>query len=89
MQNVIKLEHITKGFANRRRVAILQLLARNPDLDVDLISTRLNVGYTSIAAHLQKMHVAGIISKQTDGYFVLHRLTPRGKQIYAFLNRLH
>ena len=84
-----RLEKITKGFANERRIAILQLLTRHRDLDVAEIADRLKYGYTSTAMHLQKMYDAGLISKEEDGYFVLHRLTSRGRKIAAFLQRLY
>lgn len=82
------LEDVVKGFANKRRITILRLLARQPNLDVELISERLKISYTSTAAHLQKMHDAGLIDKEEDGYFVIHRLTARGKKVYLFLCRL-
>ena len=89
IRNIELIEEIIKGFANKHRIAILHILARYPDLDVEHISEKLKVSYTSTAAHLQKMHSAGIIAKEEDGYFVLHKLTPRGKQVFSFLRRLN
>ena len=77
-----------KGVASKHRVAILNLLARTPHLDVDTIAGRLSLGYKTTAVHLSKLAYADIIEKEDAGYYVLHSLTPRGKQIHAFLKRL-
>ena len=88
LRDIEFLEDIVKGFANERRIMILRLLARQPNLDVEFISEKLKIGYTSTAGHLQKMYHSGLIEKEEDGYFVVHRLTARGKKVYLFLCRL-
>jgi len=88
MRTAEKLELITKGFANKRRIAILHMLSKNPDLDVESISEKLDLGYKATSEHLRKMYIAELITKEYEGYYTLHKLTPRGKQITSFLNRL-
>ncbi|QSH39334.1 winged helix-turn-helix transcriptional regulator [Candidatus Kaiserbacteria bacterium] len=88
VRTIQTLEIIMKGAANKKRIAIISLLARQNDLDVELIAEKLNISYTSAAAHLQKMHAADIVSKEDDGYFVLHRLTTRGRQLNSLFRRL-
>ena len=83
-----KLETVTKGFANKRRVAILSLLDRTPNADLDTIAANIDLGYKAVSEHLRKMYVAELITKETYGNYVLHSLTPRGKQTLSFLRRL-
>ena len=82
------LETIVKGFASQKRIAILDLIENNPDLDVDGISYSLGFGYKSVSQHLNKMLTADLITKEYEGTYVLHRITPRGRQVVAFLRRL-
>jgi len=88
MKNLEKIELVAKGIANKRRIAILFLLVREPKLDLELIAGRLNFGYKSTAEHLRKMHLAGLIEKEYEGSYVLHATTNRGKKIAAFLLKL-
>ncbi len=88
MRNIEKLELITKGFASKRRIAILNLLSKQPGLDVEAVSERLDLGYKAVSEHLRKLHIAELIEKEEDGYYILHTLTPRGKQVVNFLSRL-
>lgn len=88
MRNIEKIELIVKGFASKRRIAILNLLRKQPALDVETISERLDLGYKAVSEHLRKLHIAELIEKEADGYYILHTLTPRGKQVVNFLARL-
>ncbi len=82
------LERIVKGFANHRRLEILDLLHRTPELSVDDISERLNIGYENASDHVRKLAIAGLVMKRNDGPSVRHKLTPRGESILAFCKRL-
>ena len=92
MKKVMKkyehLETIVKGFASKRRIAVLALLARRGAADVETIAEALDLGYKSTSEHLRKMHIAGLIEKEGDGYYVMHSLTPRGTQVLRFLKRM-
>ncbi|KKQ88202.1 MAG: Transcriptional regulatory protein, ArsR family [Parcubacteria group bacterium GW2011_GWF2_38_8] len=79
-----KIEKIVKGFANHRRIQVLELLSKNPNLSVDNISQNLNVGFFTISDHIRKLSDAGLIDKKYKGRFVLHNLTSRGKHILSF-----
>ena len=82
------LERIVKGFANHRRLEIMELLNREPELSVAAISKRLNSGYENISDHIRKMAIAGLVLKRNRGTEVLHKLTPRGKSILVFCKKL-
>ena len=86
--NYRALERIVKGFANHRRIEILALLQREPELSVDDISERLNIGYENASDHVRKLAIAGLVMKRNDGPSVRHKLTQRGESILMFCKRL-
>ncbi len=83
-----RLERIVKGFANHRRLQILDLLKSTPELSVDEIAERLGIGYENASDHLRKMAIAGLLLKRSDGNSVRHKLTPRAESILVFCKKL-
>jgi len=83
-----KIERIVKGFANHRRVQILDLLKHAPELSVDEISERLNIGYENASDHVRKLAIAGLVMKRYEGTSVRHKLTERGEAILVFCKKL-
>lgn len=83
-----KLERIVKGFANHRRIDILALLEREPELSVEDISERLAIGYKNASDHVRKMAIAGLLMKRSDGFSVRHKLTPLAQTVLAFCRKL-
>ena len=83
-----RLERIVKGFASHRRLQILDLLSRQPELSVLDISERLKMGYENASDHVRKMTVAGLLLKRNEGPAVRHKLTPRAESILVFCKRL-
>jgi predicted transcriptional regulator len=79
-----KIEKIVKGFANHRRIQIIELLSKSPSLSVDQISQNLNTDFYTTSDHIRKLADAGIIEKKYKGRFVLHTLTKRGNGILSF-----
>jgi len=86
--NYLKLERIIKGFANHRRLQILDLLNKEPELSIDDISQKLHIGYENTSDHVRKMAIAGLVMKRSDGTSVCHRLTPRAESILVFCKKL-
>jgi len=86
--NYLKLERIVKGFANHRRLQILNLLEKEPELSVEDISKKLNIGYQNTSDHIRKLAIAGLVMKQGRGTSVFHKLTSRAKSILVFCKRL-
>ncbi len=80
-----ELERIVKGFANHRRLQILNLLNKNSGLSVQGIAEEVHSDIKNISAHINKMHIAGLVSKQSQGNIVRHKLTRRGKSILQFV----
>lgn len=80
-----ELERIVKGFANHRRLQVLELLYKEPELSVQEISDKLKSAFKNISAHVNKMTVAGLVMKRNEGNIVRHKLTNRGKNILKFV----
>jgi len=83
-----KIEKIVKGFANHRRIQILELLEKNPDLSVDQISQSLNVNFMTISDHIRKLSDTGLVQKTYKGRIVMNTLTKEGKNILSFCKML-
>lgn len=86
--NYRRLERIVKGFANHRRLEILHLLHNEPELSLEDISERLNIGYENAYEHLRKMEIAGMILKRSDSKSVRHKLTDKAEHILTFCKTL-
>ncbi|OGG54910.1 hypothetical protein A3C20_02095 [Candidatus Kaiserbacteria bacterium RIFCSPHIGHO2_02_FULL_55_25] len=87
-KNYRQIERIVKGFANHRRLQILDLLKREPELSVEDISERLTIGYENASDHVRKLAIAGLVMKRNEGSAVRHRLTPRAESILVFCKTL-
>ncbi|MEK7107369.1 MAG: winged helix-turn-helix domain-containing protein [Patescibacteria group bacterium] len=86
--NYRRLERVVKGFANHRRLEILYLLHKEPELSLEDISERLNIGYENASDHLRKMAIAGLILKRNDAKSVRHKLTARAEHVLTFCKTL-
>lgn len=83
-----QLERIIKGFANKRRLQILDLLKKEPELSVEDIAEKINMGYENTSDHIRKLAIAGLVMKRNLGNRVLHKLTPRAESILVFCKKL-
>ena len=88
MKNYRYTERAVKGFANHRRLQILELLKKETELSVAEISERLNIDFKNAAAHVQKLAIAGLVLKRSDGHSVRHKLTDRAEKVLRFLTQL-
>ena len=82
------MERLVKGFANHRRIEILDLLKRNPELSVEEISSRLKIGYENASDHIRKLAIAGLVLKRHEGKDVRHKLTSRAHHVLTFCKTL-
>ena len=83
-----QMERVIKGFANHRRLDIVALLSRRPELSVEEIAEQLSIGYENASEHIRKLAIAGLVMKRSDGKSVRHKLTPRAKLIQTFCKTL-
>ncbi len=84
----MQLERIVKGSANHRRIQIIDLLEKNPELSVSEISANIKSDLKNVSEHVRKLTIAGLILKRTQGKNIRHKLTPRGQVILTFYRTL-
>ncbi len=87
-KNYHHLERIVKGFANHRRIEILELLRNKPELSVAEIADELHINFKTASEHIRRLAIAGLVLKRSDGVNVRHKLTLRGEHILKFLRIL-
>lgn len=83
-----RLERVVKGFANHRRIEILELLALHPDLCVGQICDALKIEIRTASEHLRRLVIAGLLVRRYEGREVKHNLTGRAQDILRFLDTL-
>ena len=87
-KNYHKLERIVRGFANHRRIQILEFLEKNPELSVIEITQELNMNFKTASEHIRRLAISGLIMKRSDGTNIRHELTERGLKVLKFLRTL-
>lgn len=83
-----ELEKIVKGFANHRRIQILELLEKEPNLSVIDIAEKLGINLKTASEHIRRLAIAGLIEKTALGASFLHKVTARGEKVLKFLRTL-
>ena len=83
-----ELERIIKGVANHRRLQILELLGKEPELSVQGVAEKLKSEFKNISAHINRMTIAGLVIKRSDSKSIRHKLTKRGIIILKFVRML-
>jgi len=83
-----QLERIVKGFANHRRLQILRILQKEPELSLQEISKKVKSDFKNISAHVNKMAISGLVIKRNELHSVRHKLTKRGLEVLKFVRTL-
>ena len=86
--NHARLERTVKGFANHRRIQILELLQKTPELSVDEIATILKINFKTASEHIRRLAISGLVLKRHAGNEVRHKLTDKAISILKFLRIL-
>ena len=86
--NYRTLERRVKGFANHRRIQILELLRKMPELSVDEIARALEINFKTASDHIRRLAIAGLVLKRNEGNEVRHKLTSRAESVLKFLRIL-
>lgn len=87
-QSYRALERVVRGFSNHRRIQILDLLDKKPELSVAEISESLRINFKTASEHIRRLAVPGLLVKRNDGSAVRHKLTRRGMIVLKFLRTL-
>jgi DNA-binding transcriptional ArsR family regulator len=83
-----RIGRVVKGFANRRRIQMLDLLSREAGLTIEQIAQKLDLGYMNASDHVRRMALGGLVAKRHEGPRIFHTLTERGKIILSFCKKL-
>lgn len=82
------MERIVKGFANHRRLSMMELLQKEPELSLQDIAIKLKINIKTASDHLRRLELGGIVLKRNRANNVLHKLSTRGEAILEFLRKL-
>lgn len=82
------LEKIVKGFSNHRRIEIMGLLEKAPELSVFQVADKLGVNFKTTSEHLRRLALSGLISKHNVATEVRHSLSSLGRHTLKFLRTL-
>jgi len=80
-----KLERHFKGVANHWRIEILLLVAEEPGLSLVQITERVDGNMKTIAEHVRRLSLAGLVEKKYQGHEMQHSLTPYGREFTDFI----
>lgn len=80
-----QLERHFKGVANHRRIAILTLVLKNPNINLEAISKNLDCNMKTISEHTRRLVQAGLLNKEYRGRKVEHKVSPYGKLFCDFI----
>ena len=82
-----QLERHFKGVANHRRIAILLLVFKNPNITLEAISENLDCNMKTISEHTRRLVQAGLINKEYKGRKVEHKVSPYGRIFFNFISK--
>lgn len=88
MKSFRQLERWVRGFSNHRRIEMLVLLEKQPELSVLEISEKLNIKFKTASAHLNRLATTELVLKKNDDQSVRHKISDRGKLVLMFLRTL-
>ena len=82
------LERTVKGFSNHRRIQILELLEKEPELSVSEIAQKVKIDLKNASQHIRRMAIAGLLLKRNQNKNVRHKLSDKGSSVLKFLLKL-
>jgi len=77
-----------RAAGNHRRIEILDLLEKSPELSVSELASGLKINLKTASEHIRRLTIAGFIMKRGQGRSIRHKLTQRGLNILMFLRTL-
>ncbi len=82
------LERIVRSFGNHRRIEMLDLLSKNPELNLTDIASSFKINIQTASEHVRKLTISGLVMKKSQGRNIRHKLTKRGSNVLTFLQSL-
>ena len=86
--NYRQLERLVRGFSNHRRIQTLELLQRTPEMSVEETASVLKINYKTVAEHIRRLAIAGLVIKRNEKNAVRHKITRRALGVLKFLRTL-
>ena len=86
--NYRQLERLVRGFSNHRRIQILELLQRTPEMSVEETASALKINYKTVAEHIRRLAIDGLVIKRNAKNAVRHKITRRALGVLKFLRTL-
>ena len=81
---IIKLEHIFKTIANRKRLALLILLFEG-ESSINRLSATMKLPYKTAERNLINLTEAGFLIKRTDSYRALFTINLKASPLHKYL----
>ncbi len=78
----VEAERLLKVLANRRRLAILNLLRKKREMSVSDIAEAIRLSFTSTSKHLTMLERAGFVEKEQRSLQVFYRIATPAPDIY-------
>ena len=78
----VELERQLKVLANRRRIAILNLLRKRKEMSVSDIAEAIRLSFTSTSKHLTMLERAGFVEKEQRSLNVFYRIATPPPKLY-------
>jgi DNA-binding MarR family transcriptional regulator len=85
MKSSKQLERYFKGVSNHQRISILNLISKNPNINVEGITKEMNRNIKTISEHIKKLVQAGLVNKRYNDRSVEHTLSPYGEKFLKFI----
>lgn len=82
------MERQLKALANRRRLAILNVLRKRKEANVTQLSDAIKLSFTSTSKHLTMLERLGFIEKRQKSLHVYYRITSAPPPILANILQL-
>ena len=68
------LQYVLKALAGKARMQILLLLGTHGDLSVGEVAEHMDLGISTVSAHLKELRRAGLVTHRKDGKHVYYGL---------------
>ena len=86
--NEVELERGLKMLANRRRLAIVNLLRKRRGLTVNGIAETIRLSLTATSRHLNMLERAGFLEKEQRSLEVYYRIAESPPAVYKALSSI-
>ena len=86
-KEVFQIERVAKALANHNRVKILFLLQSKGELSLADIAEHFHKDYKTIAEHMRRLLIGGMVYRKRKGINVIFTLSPQGEKVLSLLQK--